>query len=321
MMSLVGIARAGAVMLALCAASLAQAQPYPNRPIRWIVPFPPGGPADVVARVVAQKLGDRVGQPAILDNRAGVGGNTGHEAAAKAPPDGYTVLFVVPSILTNVFQFKAAIDPFKELVPVIYLDSASLVLVASNAFGVKTPAEVIERIRANPGAVSCGSSGALPTVGCEMLRAYVKTDMIMVQYKGNAAALNALMGGEINLLFDVVNTSAGPIRGGRIRGIGHTNATYGLPILAELPKLAATIPDFNLVSWQGVMAPRGTPPETVQRLNAELNGVLQDPESRKRFADSGLEPTGGPPEVFDRLLKNDFEHLGRILRAAGMKPE
>ena len=304
--------------------ALAQTAPlpsFPSKPIRWIVPFPPGGPADVVARITANKLAERVGQPAIIDNRGGAGGNVGHEVAARSAPDGYTVLFVVPSILTNQFQFKAAIDPFKELAPVIYLDASSLVLVASNSFGAKTMNDIVQRIRDQPGKVTCGSSGALPTVSCAILKTFAKADVTLIQYKGNAAAMTAVMSGEIDLLFDVVTTAVGSVRSGKVRGIGLTNPTFSLSILRELPNLRETIPEFDLAAWQGVMVPRGTPRELIVKHNTELNAVLQDPELRKRFADAGLEPTGGAPEVFEALLSRESVRLGRILRAAGMKPE
>lgn len=321
----VGVTRRVLVAVALaaaaCASGLAAAQAYPAKPIRWIVPFPPGGPADIVARLFAQKLAERVGQPAIVENRAGAGGNVGHDAVAKAPADGYTLGFVVPSIVTNVFQFKAALDPFRELAPVVHLDNASMVLVSSLQFPARTVAEVIAEIRAKPGAVSCGSSGALPTVGCEMLRAAAKADMIMVLYKGNAPALNAVMSGEINLLFDVVNTAAGTVRGGKARGIAKGSTRRGIAPLADLPLLSETVPDFELVTWHGVMVPRATSADLVARLNREFNAILQDPDVRQRLADQGLEATGGSPEVFESLLRSDFARYGKVLREAGVKPE
>jgi tripartite-type tricarboxylate transporter receptor subunit TctC len=307
---------------ALLAASAAQAQSaWPSKPIHWIVPFPPGGPADVVTRIVSSKLAERVGQPGIVENRAGAGGNVGHEAAAKSPADGTTVLFVVPAIITNPFFLKASIDPFKELAPVIHLDSAWMVLLSNPAFPARTVAEVIAQARARPGAVSCAASGALPQVGCEMLRSSARADMIMVQYKGNAPALNAVMGGEVNLLFDLVNTSQGPVKAGRVRAIATTSARRGAGPLGDLPAVSETIPDFELVTWHGVMVPAATPGEIVRKLNREIQWVLEQPDIRKRFADGGLEITGGTPEAFEALLKRDYAKYGKILAGAGIKPE
>ena len=243
------------------------------------------------------------------------------EAAARAATDGHTVLFVVPAIVTNPFFLKASIDPFKELAPVIHLDSAWMVLLANPAFPAATVSEVIAQARARPGAVSCAASGALPQVGCEMLRSYAGTDMIMVQYKGNAPALNAVMGGEVNLIFDLVNTSQGQVKAGRVRAIATTSAKRTSGPLGDLPTVSETIPDFELVTWHGVMVPVATPKEIVQKLNREIQWVLEQPDVRKRFADGGLDITGGSPEAFDALLKRDYAKYGKILAGAGVKPE
>jgi tripartite-type tricarboxylate transporter receptor subunit TctC len=308
--------------LAVLAASLAQAQSaWPSKPIRWIVPFPPGGPADVVTRIVSSKLAERTGQPNVVENRAGAGGNVGHEAGAKAAPDGYTVLFVVPAIVTNPFYLKASVDPFKELAPVIHLDSAWMVLLSTPSFPAATVAEVIAQARAKPGGVSCAASGALPQVGCEMLRSHAGAEMLMVQYKGNAPALNAVMGGEVNLIFDLVNTSQGQVKAGRVRAIATTSAKRTSGPLGDLPTVSETISDFELVTWHGVMVPAATPKEIVQKLNREIQWVLEQPDVRKRFADGGLDITGGSPEAFDALLKRDYAKYGKILAGAGVKPE
>ncbi|TMG88730.1 MAG: tripartite tricarboxylate transporter substrate binding protein [Betaproteobacteria bacterium] len=299
----------------------AQTTAWPSKPIRWIVPFPPGGPADVVTRMLSAKLAERVGQPGIVENRGGAGGNVGHEAAARAAPDGTTVVFVVPAIITNPFFLKASIDPFRELAPVIHLDSASMVLLTHPAFPANTVAELISRARAKPGSVSCASSGALPQVGCEMLRIHAGAEMIMVQYKGNAPALNALMGGEVNLLFDVVNVAQVQVKSGRVRAIASTNPKRGIGPFGELPVLAETIPDFELVTWHGVMVPAATPRDIVLRLNREIQSVLGDPDIRRRFADGGLDIRGGTPEEFGAILKRDYTKYGKTLTGAGINPE
>ena len=315
-------------ILTLCAAvampavSLVQAQSaWPSKPVHWIVPFPPGGPADVVTRIVSTKLAERTGQPAVVENRGGAGGNVGHEAAAKAAPDGHTVVFVVPAIITNPFFLKASIDPFKELAPVIHLDSAWMVLLVNPAFPAGTVAEVVAQARARPGAVSCAASGALPQVGCEMLRSHAGAEMIMVQYKGNAPALNAVMGGEVNLLFDLLNTAQGQIKAGRVRAIASTSAKRAAGPMGGLPAISETIPDFELVTWHGVMVPAATPKDIVQKLNREIQWVLEQPDIRRRFADGGLDITGGSPEAFETILKRDYAKYGRILTTAGIKPE
>lgn len=299
----------------------ALAQEWPTKPIRWLVPFAPGGPADAVARVIAAGLQERTGQPNIVENRPGAAGNIAHDAASKARPDGHTLLFVVPSVITNPFYFKQSVDPFKDLSPVIHLDNASLVLITNPAFPATDLAEVLAQIKANPGRVTCGASGALPSVGCEMLRAHAGADLLMVQYKGNAPALNALMGGEINLMFDVVNIAAGYVKSGRVRAIASTTPRRGIGPMGDLPVMAETIPGFELVTWHGVMVSPATPRAMVLRLNRELGAVLEQPEARQRLTSAGLQITGGTVEEFAAVLRRDYEKYGTALRAAGVKPE
>lgn len=299
----------------------AHAQEWPTKPIRWLVPFAPGGPADVVTRILAAALQDRTGQPNVVENQPGAGGNIAHAAASKAPADGHTVVFVVPSVITNPFYMKASIDPFKDLTPVIHLDNASMVLISHPRFPPTTVKDVLAEIKAHPGRVSCGSSGALPSVGCELLRANAGADMIMVMYKGNGPALNALMGGEINLLFDVVNIAVGHVKSGRVRAIASTAPQRGIGPLGDVPVMAETIPGFELVTWHGVMVSPTTPHPLVERINRELNAVLQRPDVRERFGNSGLQITGGAPEEFAAILRRDYDKYGAALRSAGVKPE
>src|SRR5437764_11504601 len=303
------------------AASSALAQDWPTKPIRWLVPFAPGGPADVVTRIVAASLGERLGQPNIVENQPGAGGNIAHANAAKAGADGHTLLFVVPSVITNPFYMKAAVDPFRDLMPVIHLDNASMVLIAHPSYAPGTVADVLNDIKARPGQVSCGASGALPSVACELLRAHAGAEMLMVMYKGNGPALNALMAGEINLLFDVVNIAVGHVKSGRVRAIASTAPKRGSGPLGDVPVMAETIPGFELVTWHGVMVSPTTPQRLAERINRELNAVLQRPEVRERFANSGLQITGGTPEDFAAILRRDYDKYGAALRSAGVKPE
>ena len=293
---------------------------FPAKPVHLVVPFAPGGPIDVVARLISPKLGERLGQPVIIENRVGAGGNIGTEAVIKSAPDGLTLLYVVPFLVTNPYFIKSSPDP-RDLAPVIQLASNTMLLLASSAFPSRTVAEVIARIRANPAAVSCGSSGALPTLGCELLRANAKTEMIMVMYKGNAPALNALMGGEINLLFDVVNTSAPQVKAGRVRAIASLNPRRGSGLFADLPTVSETFPDFDLVTWHGVMAPAATPRDIVLRLNREIAVVLGQPDVHQRLTETGFEIIGSSVEAFEDLLRRDSAKFGKALREAGIKPD
>ena len=257
----------------------------------------------------------------MVENQPGAGGNIAHAAASKSAPDGHTVVFVVPSVITNPFYMKAAVDPFRDLAPVIHLDNASMVLIAHPSFPPTTLAEVLSEIKAHPGRVTCGASGALPSVGCELLRAHAGADLLMVMYKGNAPALNALMAGEINLLFDVINIAIGHVKSGRVRAIASTAPKRGVGALGDIPAMAETIPGFELVTWHGVMMSPATPRPLLERVNRELNAVLQRAEVRERFANSGLQITGGAPEEFAAILRRDYDKYGAALHSAGVKPE
>jgi tripartite-type tricarboxylate transporter receptor subunit TctC len=297
----------------------AAAQDYPARPIRWVIPFPPGGPTDLVVRLVAPKLSERMGQPVIIENRPGAFGNLGTAFVAKAPPDGYTLLYIVPALVTNPFFFKVSVHP-SELAPVIQTTSLPLVLLAHPGFPAKTVGEVIAQIKARPGAVSCGSSGSLLTVGCELLRWHARTDMLMVNYKGSALVMNALMAGEINLMIDVVSTAGPQVKAGRVRAIASLNPRRG-GAFPDLPTVSETLSGFELVAWQGVSVPAGTPRNIILRLNREIGAVLDDPEVRPRIANTGVDVAPGSVEAFDQLIKSDFVKYEKVLKDAGVKPE
>ena len=270
---------------------------------------------------MAQKLGERLGQPGVVENRPGAGGNIGNAAAAAAAPDGYTLLFTVAGIVTNPFFYQGSVDPLAELAPVIQLSTAPLVLLAAPSLPAASVAEIVAAARAQPGAVSCAIAGALPQVSCELLRAHARADMLMVPYKGNAQALVSLLAGEVSLVFDLPNTALGPAKSGRARAIATTAARRGRGPFGELPLVAETIPEFEIAVWQGAMAPKATPRELVARLNRELNAVLADPELRRRFAEWGLEPAGGTPEAFGELVRRDLEKYRKVLTEAGVRPE
>ena len=316
----VGAALLAALLAFIACGAQAQSPAFPSKPIRWVVPFAPGGPVDVVARLLAPKLAERLGQPVIIENRPGAGGNIGAEAVMKAPPDGHTLLYVVPFLVTNPYFLKGSHDP-RELAPVIHLANNTMLLLASNAFAPKTVSEVITHIRSKPGAVSCGSSGALPTVVCELLRSHARTDMIIVRYKGNAPALNALMSGEINLLADAANTAGQQIRSGRVRAIASLNTKRGGTQFPDLPTVSEIIPGFEFLAWHGVMAPKATPGDIVLWVNREFSAVLALPEVRQRLTDTGFEIVASSPEAFDERIRHDHEIYGNVAKDAGIKPE
>jgi tripartite-type tricarboxylate transporter receptor subunit TctC len=297
----------------------AHAQAWPSKPMRLILPFAPGGPVDLVARTVGPKFSERVGQPVIIENRAGAAGNIGADYVLKSAPDGYTLLYVVSGFATNPFFFKGSPEPAQSI-GVIHLLNTPLMMLKSNAFGPTTVPEIMAAIRARPGSVSCASSGALPTVGCELLRSHAKTDMIMVLYKGNAPALQALVGGEVNLLFDVVNTAIPQVKTGRVKAVAAAGQKR-MAAFPDLPTVAETLPDFYFEGWHGVVLPLGTPRDIVQRMNRELAAVMELPEVRAPLLGVGFETVGGSPEEFDRKMRGDFARFGKLLTEAGIKPE
>jgi len=308
---------------AACALALvghAHAQGFPSKPVRWIVPFPPGGPADVIARVVMPRFAERLGQPVIIENRAGAGSNIGHEAVARAAPDGHTILYVVPNVVTNPSLFKVAVDPLRELAPVAQLTAQSYVLMSAPAFPHRTIAEILAAARAKPGSITCASGGGLPTFGCLWLRTAANVDIVHVPYKGNAPALNDLIGGQVSLLIDLFNTALPQVRAGKARAIALTGPSRGEP-LPELPVIAESVPGFVLLGWHGVMAPAGVPAPVIARLDRALADALADPDVARRITESRIAVAHAPAEAFGRTLREDFDKYARIVKDAGIERE
>ena len=313
------IATVAGVVGAVCSfAALGQA--FPSKPIRMIMPFVPGGPADNAGRVIAPKFSERMGQPVVIETRAGASGNIGAEAVLKSAPDGYTILYAISGMATNPAFVKGSPDP-REFTSISMFMSNGFLMLGSNAFGHSTFPEVVATIRAKPGQVSCASSGALPTVGCELLRAYAKADMIMVSYKGNAPALTALMGGEVNVMFDPITTSLPHVKGGKVRAIAAMNPKRGGFGLPELATASEVFPDMWFEGWHGALGPGGMPREIVLRMNREFDAVMKSPEVSKLFISQGFNIVGGPPEVFSERIRVDLAKFSKVLADAGVKPE
>ncbi len=291
-----------------------------GRPVHWVVPWPPGGPLDLVARVLGQRLSEQMGVPVLVENRPGAQGNVGTEWVARGPVDGTVLLMAVPGVLTNPWFMRNSVSP-DDLLPVVRLTTLNFLLIAHPGFAPRTLDAVLEAVRRRPGTVSCGGSGSLPSVGCLLLAQLAQAEMLQVPYRGNGPALNALVGGEINVLFDVSNTAVPQLKAGRVRAIASTALQRGAGSLAEVPTMAETIPGFELTGWQGVMVARGTPATLVQRLNQEINAALEYPEVRARLTESGLEIAGGSAAAFAATVRADITRYARILSAAGVKPE
>jgi tripartite-type tricarboxylate transporter receptor subunit TctC len=308
-----------AALACLAAAPLAAvAQAFPSKPIRWVVPFTAGGPADIIARAMQPKLQEALGQPVIIDNRAGGNSNIGHELVSKAPPDGYTILYVVPNVVTNPLFYKGMVDPLKDLLPVAKITSQAYVMVASPGFPARTVPEIIAA--AKKSGVNCASGGGLPGFGCMWLRSHTRADFSHVQYRGNGPAMNDLIGGQVDIMIDLYNTALPQIKAGKARPVALTGAKRGMP-LPELPVMSEFIPGFVLEGWHGVMAPPGTPAPIVERLSQAMRTALADPAVARRITDSYIDVTPSTPAEFAATIKEDWAKYSRITRDAGIKPE
>lgn len=294
---------------------------FPSKPIRWIVAGPPGGSPDVVARIIGQHLGERLKQPVIIDNRAGAFGNIGMEAAARAVPDGHTILLGIPTVVINPVLYKLTFDPLSELTAVTQLTTVTFVLLANPNFTPSTVNDLLAAAKAKPGTVTCGWGGPLPQLACELLKIEGHVDINSIPYKGNAPAMKDLIGGEINLLFDVPNVVLAQVKANRVRAIATTNSKRGTGPFGHLPTINESLSGFEFEGWQGVLAPARTPREIVARLNYEVAAVLESSEVRKRLADGGLDVAHGSPEAFAEIIRRDHAKYSKIISDAGIKAE
>ena len=294
---------------------------FPSKPIRWIVPFPPGGPTDVVARIVGQRLGEHLKQPVLVENRPGAFGNIGLEAAARAAPDGHTIVHGTTNVPLTAALYPLRFDPLTELTAVAPLTTTTFVLLASADFPATTIPEVLAAAKAKPGMVTCGWGAPLFHLACQLLKVQGKVEIRAVPYKGNAPAMTDLISGQIKLLFDAPNTALPQVKANRVRAIATTGPRRAEAPLHHLPAVSETLAGFELLGWQGVLAPAGTPREIVNRLNREIAGVLAEEEVRKRLTDSGLEVASGSAEALTEILRQDYARFSKIIRDAGIKPE
>src|SRR5712672_339216 len=313
---------AGAVALPAIS-RFAWGQTYPSRPVRWIVPFPPGGGTDILARLIGQWLSERFGQQFVIDNRPGGGSNIGTEAAVHAPPDGYTLLLAAsvhtinPSLYDNLnFNF------IRDIAPVAGIMRVPNVMVVHPSVPASSIPEFIAYARANPGKVNMASAGIGTSqhVAGELFKLMAGIDMVHVPYRGTAPALTDLLGGQVQVLFLSPASSIEYIRAGTLRGLAVTSAARS-QALPDLPTVGDFLPGFeaSLVYGQGV--PRNTPPEIVDKLNKEINAGLADPKLKARIADLDGTVLGGSPADFGKLIAEETEKWGKVIKFAGIKPE
>jgi tripartite-type tricarboxylate transporter receptor subunit TctC len=311
-----------ALVAALACASAAYAQAWPSKPVRYIVPFPPGGATDILARSIADKLSPTLGQPVIVENRAGAGGNLGTELAAKAAPDGYTILMVtVAQSISESLYAKLGYNLMRDLAPVILVARVPNVMVVHPSVPARSVKEFIDYAKANPGKVNFASSGSGTSIHMsgELFKMLTGVDIVHVPYKGSAAALTDLLGGQVSVMFDNLPPSMSHIKSGKLRALAITTTTR-YSTLPELPTMVeAGVPGYESSSWFGIMVPTGTPKDVVARLNAEARKIMAMPDVRERFDQQGAIASPGTPEDFDRFIRAEIEKWGKVVKASGAK--
>ena len=309
--------------LAAVAQQALAADPYPTRPIKWIVPYPPAGTTDVLARIIAQYLAEKLGQPVVVENRPGAGNNLGTEAALTAPPDGYTMLLVNPAHGINATLYKNLNFNFiRDVAPVAGLIRTPNVMEVTPSLPVKTVAEFIAYCKANPGKINMASSGSGTSVHLsgELFKSMTGCDMLHVPYKGAGPALVDLMGGQVHVLFDNLPSSIGHIKNGKLRALAVTSQERE-PSLAGVPTVGETVPGYEATAWFGVGMPKNTPREIIDRINAEVNRALADPKMRERLAELGGKPIGGTPEDFGKVIAAETAKWEKVVISSGAKVE
>ena len=313
---------AGAV--AVCALpSFATALDYPTRPVRLVVGFPAGGSADIVTRILAQALTERMGQTFIVDNKPGAGSNLGTEAVVRAEPDGYTLMAESVSNAINPTLYKKLnYDQIKDLVPVASIDVVPNVMDVNLDVPAKTIPEFIAYAKANPGKISMGSGGigSSPHVAGELFKMMTGVDMLHIPYRGVAPATVDLLGGRLQVLFDTLPAAIANIRAGNIRALAVTSKKRS-EALPDVPAMNEFVPGYEADSFHGISAPKGTPREIVEKLNAAVNAALADPKVKARLADLGGEVFTGTPEDYGRYLKGEIERWAKVIEFSGAKAE
>jgi tripartite-type tricarboxylate transporter receptor subunit TctC len=293
---------------------------YPDRPIRWLIGFAPGGPVDIVARIMAQWLSDHLGQQVVVENRTGSGGNIAAAAAINSPPDGYTLLFVAPNnaISTSLYK-KLPYDFIRDTVPVASIMQLTNMLVVSNDLPAKTVKEFIDYCRANPGKIAFASSGNGTSVhmAAELFKAMTKCDMLHVPYRGSALAFPDIISNKVQLIFDNLPTALEQSRGGTVRALGVTSPQRW-PALPDVPAIAETVPGYESVGFYGISAPKGTPPEVVDILNKAVGEALKDPKLVARLAETGGIPRAMTPAEFGKLVADETEKWRKVVEFAGV---
>jgi tripartite-type tricarboxylate transporter receptor subunit TctC len=317
------VALSAITLCLMLAAASVQSQTWPSKPIRFIVPFPPGAATDLLTRTIAPKLGDGLGQQVVVDNRSGAGGMIGVELAAKSPPDGYTLVLatVGPIAINPSLYAKMPYDPVKELAPVTLAGNIFNVLIVHPALAARSVKALIALARARPGELNYGSSGAgaADHLSAELFQVMTKTKMVHIPYKGGPLAMVDLISGNLQLMFATVPTAIGLIKGGKVRAMAIANSKR-FPLMPELPTVAeAGIPGFAVDNWCGVFAAGGTPAGIVARLNAELVKALAMPDMKRRLLENGIDAVSDTPEQFAAYIRAETTKWASVIMDANVK--
>ncbi len=301
----------------------AAAQAYPNHSIRLVVPFAAGGTTDILARAVAQKLTETMGQPVVVDNRAGAGGNIGADIVAKSPPDGYTLVMgtVGTHAINPSLYAKMPYDHVKDFAPVILVAGVPNVLEVNPSVPVNTVADLIKLAKEKPGQINFASSGNGTSIHLsgELFKTMAGVDMTHIPYKGSAPALADLVGGQVQIMFDNLPSSLPQIKAGKLRAVAVTSLKRA-PALPDVPTISESgLPGFEASSWFGVLAPAGTPAPIIAKLNGEINKWIQTPEAREKLLSQGAEAAGGTPEQFVAHIKSETDKWAKVVKASGAK--
>src|SRR5882672_11843594 len=308
--------------LALAAAP-ANAQSWPTKPVRIVVPFGPGGPADVYARILGHELSEVLKQQFVVENKAGAGGTIGADIVAKAAPDGYTLLMMSNTLTTN--ETLLANKPYglmRDLVAVAPVNSSDLVMVISPSVKATTLSELIALAKAQPGKLAYASAGpGTPYhLAGELFKTMTGTDILHVPHKNSGEARNDVMGGHVQIMFDAVTAMKGNIDAGQVRALGTTGERRSA-VLPDVPTMSEAVAGYETTIWLGLMAPKGTPPEIVERLNAEIAKIIAKPAIREAWARQGAVPMTMTPAAFDAYLRRDIEKWAKVIQQAGIKAQ
>ena len=301
----------------------AWAQAYPSRPVRLVIGYPPGGSADITARLTGQWLSERLGQPVVIESRPGAATNLATEAVVRAPPDGYTLLLVAPANAINATLYdKLNFNFLRDIVPVSGIIRFPNVVVVNPSLPIKTIPELIAYAKANPGTLNMASSGNGSTIHMsgELFKMLTGINMVHVPYRGGAPALTDLIAGQVHVMFDNVPTSAEHIKAGKLRGLAVTS-TARSEVLPDLPTVADFLPGYEASAWYGLGVPKNTPDEVIDKVNKGMNAVLADPKSQARFAELGASLLPGSRADFSRLVADETEKWSKVVKFSGAKPD